>query len=273
MRRSSPGFMVFFSSVFARLSVSARVFGVRGQGHAFFRHQGLRASFGAPARHLAAAAAALLASAQPGSHCYAQDRESDKGFKLNVPIWRQELERSIKLESKSPTSKFMTLATMAGDQPRARTVVFRGFLEEAESLNALKIITDIRSDKIGEIEANPNAELMWYFLDTREQFRIRGELEVISHKSQDPVKKKWRELQWEQTSEGMKQSYEWPSPGTERQPTQDDQADFFDFDASEEPSPNFALLLMIPKTVDVVKLREKPQKRHIHSKKKGEETW
>eukprot|EP00466_Bigelowiella_natans_P015419 jgi/Bigna1/89346/estExt_fgenesh1_pg.C_470116 len=213
----------------------------------------LAASF-ATGISVAAARAEEEACKQPGSEM------------LAYPIWRQELQRSIDIEKDQPTSKFMTLATVANNEPRARTVVFRGFLEEnSDTHNALKIITDIRSDKIEEIRANPKAEIMWYFLDTREQFRIRGELQIIAWDEKDEEKSMWRENQWKSISSGMKQSYEWPSPGVQRDSDANDQSDFLDPSPSERPSRNFALLLMTPSTVDVVKLREKPQLRHVHT--------
>ena len=92
-------------------------------------------------------------------------------------------------------------------------VVFRGFYKYRNPANkgellptsTLQFITDMRSEKIGQVLAhsyklrsckleqilipflsnlqigkNEAAEACWYFLDTREQFRISGTLQVIA---------------------------------------------------------------------------------------------
>jgi len=122
-----------------------------------------------PVRNLATAALASIASAAS-----AYDSESNalaQGMATcaneDAPVWRQFLDKSIEKEKGDPTSKFLTLATVKGSEPRARTVVFRGFLDDEKNPNILKFITDLRSEKIGEIDANAKAEAMWYFLDTR----------------------------------------------------------------------------------------------------------
>jgi len=194
------------------------------------------------------------------------------GGQKQKPLWREELERSIEKEKGKPASRFMTLATVKAGEPRARTVVFRGFMDDDDGGDVkldgvLKIITDVRSEKMQEIKDNPKAEIMWYFLDTREQYRIRGTLDVITDKDSSEARQKWRSQQWEEISPGMKQSYEWPSPGQARtEENDDDKKDYLDPKPSVDVSPNFALIMMVPERVDVLKLRESPQKRHVHSK-------
>jgi len=41
------------------------------------------------------------------------------------------------------------------------------------------VVTDLRSEKVAQIRANPAAEFAWYFPDSREQFRIAGDLVVV----------------------------------------------------------------------------------------------
>jgi len=179
------------------------------------------------------------------------------------------LTASIEKESQEPASRFVTLATVTADQePRARTVVFRGFLDGVEDSGGatLKFVTDKRSEKIGEIASNPKCEVMWYFRDTREQYRLKGVLEAVSDGESDEFRKQARALQWTKMSQGARQSFEWPNPGIIRPPYASDEADFMEPTASKEPSPNFVLLLMVPESVDYLNLRERPQLREKHSK-------
>ncbi len=84
-------------------------------------------------------------------------------------------------------NRHFQLATIAlNGGPRNRRVVFRGFDgcgESGESgegsSGGFLIITDARSDKYAELKANNRAELSWYFTQSREQFRLRGQVTII----------------------------------------------------------------------------------------------
>jgi pyridoxamine 5'-phosphate oxidase len=92
----------------------------------------------------------------------------------------------------SPAQFFVSLATVrAGGLPAVRTVVWRGFaFDDAvfEDLDAsqplpktcMMFTTDARSAKMAEIAAVPFGEVMWYLLDSREQFRISGPLTAVT---------------------------------------------------------------------------------------------
>ncbi|GAB5355793.1 hypothetical protein AAMO2058_000235900 [Amorphochlora amoebiformis] len=184
-----------------------------------------------------------------------------------TPTWLKDLNESIETEKDDPASKFMTLTTLSTAsgqaEPRGRTVVFRGFLGKGDGL-ALKVITDVRSEKIDEIRANNRAEICWYFKDTREQYRLRGSLDVISHDEKNSERLGWWQSQWKSLSPGMRQSYEWPAPGVLRSSADEDTADFLDPSPSESPSPNYCLLLLRVECVDYLNLRSKPQIRKVH---------
>ena len=77
-----------------------------------------------------------------------------------IPIWRQELESARKKEGKFPASRWFQLCTVNGkNEPRLRTVVFRGWRTESSIL----IFTDKRSEKIEHLKSNSNAEVLWLF--------------------------------------------------------------------------------------------------------------
>ena len=64
----------------------------------------------------------------------------------------------------------MQLATVdALGCPRNRSVVFRGFGPTSELL----VLTDARSRKMAELQAQSTAEICWYLAATREQFRLQ----------------------------------------------------------------------------------------------------
>ena len=49
----------------------------------------------------------------------------------NLPSWRQDLKSSRKKEGKSPSNRWIQLATVSeNSEPRLRTVVFRGWYKD-----------------------------------------------------------------------------------------------------------------------------------------------
>ena len=79
----------------------------------------------------------------------------------NLPSWRQDLKSSREKEGKSPSNRWIQLATVSEkNEPRLRTVVFRGWYKDSSMI----IFTDRRSKKIEHLKSNPNAEILWFFL-------------------------------------------------------------------------------------------------------------
>lgn len=84
--------------------------------------------------------------------------------------WKSLLQSSLKdnIEKVGPAATYAAMATVRHDNtPAVRTVVIRGFAGEHHTENfgwhsdLLVVITDIRSDKVKEIQENPNTELNW----------------------------------------------------------------------------------------------------------------
>ena len=91
----------------------------------------------------------------------------------NLPSWRQDLKSSRKKEGKSPSNRWIQLATVSEEnEPRLRTVVFRGWHKDSSMI----IFTDRRSEKIVHLKSNPNAEILWFFLKTNSQYRFKGKI-------------------------------------------------------------------------------------------------
>ena len=120
----------------------------------------------------------------------------------NIPIWRQELKSARKKEGKSPLNRWIQLSTVTGNnEPRIRTVVFRGWEKESSML----IFTDSRSDKVEHLKNNPNAEVLWLFLRSKSQFRFKGVIKELK------VNNKY----WDSLSERSKLTWFWENPGKE----------------------------------------------------------
>lgn len=81
------------------------------------------------------------------------------------------------------------LATLGPDGgPRARMVVLRGADRDA---GGVSVHTDLASDKIAELRADPRAELQLWDSGLALQLRLRGEIRI---QTGDPVFGTWRDL-------------------------------------------------------------------------------
>ncbi len=182
--------------------------------------------------------------------------------------WRSPLSSAIHRNRSKPFSRYFQLATVTSEgYPANRTVVFRGFLDDED--NALKIIIDLRSAKIQEIEHQAIGEICWYFTKTREQFRIAGNLRLITSKDTDTDLQQVRQATWHDISDSGRSQFAWPDPA---QPVADKSA----FDISplnpNIPLDNFCLLLLIPNRIDHLQLRGDPQQRCIYTLE-NQKTW
>ncbi len=178
---------------------------------------------------------------------------------MSLAPWREPLARALHRNRSLVCSRYFQLATVRSDgRPANRTVVFRGFLENS---NQLKIITDSRSQKIVQISENPWGEACWYFPKTREQFRLFGQLKLITTEYSDPVLLSARYTTWHTLSEKGRSQFYWPSPG---QPREKESAFSQPETYSEEPPTEFCLLLLEAEHVDHLELRGEPQNRCLY---------
>ena len=120
----------------------------------------------------------------------------------NIPIWRQELKSARKKEGKSPSNRWIQLSTVnSNNEPRIRTVVFRGWGKESSML----IFTDSRSDKFEHLKYNSNAEILWLFFKSKSQFRFKGKMKELEENNQ----------YWDSLSDRSKSTWFWQNPGKE----------------------------------------------------------
>jgi pyridoxamine 5'-phosphate oxidase len=209
-----------------------------------------------------------------------------------TPRWATQIDESLAKNNQPPVDRYVQLATVTEDgEPRVRTVVFRGWADAPlpGDSPALSFITDSRSDKMRQSDA---AEVCWYLVEAREQFRcappaaqpprppqhaaqprrgglsgegrargrLRGRLVKIGADESDAALQRMRRDMWAAISEGARQSFAWPAPGFPRPPGADDAADFQGPAVSaEDPLEPFTLVLLLPSRVERLTLRGFPQ--------------
>lgn len=183
---------------------------------------------------------------------------------MSLPPWRPILARALHRNRSRAYCRYLQLATVGtGGKPANRTVVFRGFFEDC-----LQMVTDGRSHKIHELQANPWAEACWYFTVTREQFRIAGPLTLVGPEGAEAL----RRQAWQGLSPKARQQFYWPPPGHPREA-----AESFLTEAlvSDQPPNSFCVLLLQAQRVDYLNLKGEPQDRHIYEQvcADGTATW
>ena len=168
----------------------------------------------------------------------------------NLPNWRQDLKSSRKKEGKAPSNRWIQLATVnEKNQPSLRTVVFRGWHKN----NSMIIFTDRRSSKIEHIKSNPNAEILWFFLKTKSQYRFKGKISKLSDNRN----------YWDSLSEKSKSSWFWGSPGEKINPKVRSANEIL---SNLPKSENFVVLNFEIDSVDLLKLEQPIHKRYLWEK-------
>lgn len=180
---------------------------------------------------------------------------------MHIEPWREPLVRALEGNRSQPHSRYFQLATVRSNgRPANRTVVFRGFLGDS---NQLKIVTDGRSEKADQIYQQPWGEICWYFTETRQQFRIAGQMTLVGATHPDPELQTARSTAWQDLSEKARQQFLWPRPGAAISGG-DACATAFSLTDPTKPEDNFCLLLLDPVMVDRLELTGDPHNRWIY---------
>ncbi|KAK9845147.1 hypothetical protein WJX84_011073, partial [Apatococcus fuscideae] len=130
---------------------------------------------------------------------------------MSAPAWRQALNKSLDSNKHLKYSQFFQLATVRPDgRPSNRTVAFRGFLEKSDRLT---FTTDTRTQKNKDVDHMHWAEICWYFPDSREQYRLLGQLTLIGEGSTDKELSQERLKAWKECSETNRKWFSGPDPG------------------------------------------------------------
>ena len=122
-----------------------------------------------------------------------------------MPPWRPLLRAALQREGRSVAARWVQLATTGRDgTPRVRTLVFRGWAGG----NQLELFSDQRSEKVKELTNVGAAELCWLFPKARQQFRLRGRIELITPAEQADL----CQQRWQQLSDSGRSVWGWPTP-------------------------------------------------------------
>lgn len=173
-----------------------------------------------------------------------------------MPTWKKTLDAAIAANAHRPESRFVQLATTNLEaRPTARTVVFRRFFEQTPSLI---FCTDRRSDKVEELRGYSVAEACWYFPESRQQFRMGGNITLVEAEGENTEFADVRRLIWASLSDDSRRSFAWPEPGKPM-------AELAAFDvaipSATEPLDTFMLMVLEPDQVDYLDLRPSPHRR------------
>jgi PPOX class probable FMN-dependent enzyme len=180
---------------------------------------------------------------------------SDKLFN-----WLERIDISIKKSRKIKGGNYVQIATVdENGSPNCRTVVFRGFLKYNNDKNiAMKMITDSRSEKVNQINNSPICEMVWWFSQSSEQYRIKGTLQLISNESNDSEEFKIaRKQMWGNLSDPAREQFYWLQPGKiyDGIPTVPNGGRDIEGKILNPPN-TFLLMLLIPTSVKYLRLKD-----------------
>ena len=168
----------------------------------------------------------------------------------DLPLWRQRLKASHSKEGKLASNRWIQLANVSkNNQPRVRTVVFRGWLDNSTML----IYTDKRSEKYIDLESNNNIEVLWLFFKTKSQYRFKGKVYELDD----------NDKYWDNLLDRSKDQWFWPSPGKKI----DNNNTISSIDNRLLKPNNFSVLKININEVDLLKLEKPLHKRYIWKKK------
>jgi len=173
-----------------------------------------------------------------------------------IPGWRRLLDQAMQHHAHLPEARYVQLATIRPDgRPANRTLVFRDWLE---SEDRLLFTADLRSAKVSQLGASPWAEVCWYFTETREQFRILGQVSVGTDATRGELAAA-RARSWQEASDATRQSFTWPPSGQVRAAPA-----AFEHPPPADPPTHFGILILMPAEVEYLDLRARPHLRHAY---------
>ena len=170
---------------------------------------------------------------------------------MDLPLWRQRLKASQSKEGKLASNRWIQIANVSkNNQPRVRTVVFRGWLDNSTML----IYTDKRSQKYIDLETNNNVEVLWLFFKNKSQYRFKGKV----YELQDNDK------YWNNLLDRSKDQWFWPTPG--REIDQNHTIPSMSNTNTVSKPYNFSVLKIKINEVDLLKLEKPFHKRYVWKK-------
>ena len=174
---------------------------------------------------------------------------------MTLPAWRPLLKGAQHREGRSPSARWLQLATVADDgTPRVRTLVFRGWKDDDQLL----LFSDGRSSKILDLTHQPQAELCWLFPKAKQQFRLRGVM-TLTQPEDCPA---FHQQCWRSMRDSGRALWAWPKPGS----PYDSSATFVEELGEDSRPPNhFLVLALRVHRVELLDLNHHPHRRLLWS--------
>ena len=197
-----------------------------------------------------------------GSHSEFKDATDEALDTRNITQnWLERIEKSIARSRKVRGGNYVQIATVdENGHPRCRTVVFRGFLRyshQGKEVLGMKMITDARSEKVSQIEHSNFCEMVWWFSQSSEQYRLHGELYLVGASNDNQELISARKQQWGNLSDPAREQFYWHHPGAAYSGTPTVPPGGRDAEGKVlEPPENFLLLLLVPQSVKYLRLKD-----------------
>ena len=222
-----------------------------------------------------------VAAAPPPTIVVAAKARGDQEAHLDFAApWMQPLKKALshggtrraKRDRSDARRKQLQLATVdtRSGRPSVRTIVFRGFLPAhhlADAAGSAKVrggesclltfVTDSRSEKVRHVrEALANGhearvECCWWLDEANVQFRISGHA-VLATATDEPARRAAVEEVWERLGASTRGTFAWADPGAPVVDTHEKAG--VNHEPPELADANFALLIVVPHTVDELRL-------------------
>lgn len=173
--------------------------------------------------------------------------------------WRALLKASIDGHRHIKGQNYVQFATVSPDlKPKNRMLVFRGFAEAQNTTHPpLKFITDSRSNKISDLSHNPSAEVVYWFQQSQEQYRISGTCTLVTHSSTTPLHLQERLDTWSNLRGNAKEQFFWVNEFYEKKTASQVPVDGLGVNGEVLPPPNtFVLVLFKPTNIGLLTLTD-----------------
>ncbi|MBX2849226.1 MAG: pyridoxamine 5'-phosphate oxidase family protein [Acidiferrobacterales bacterium] len=182
-----------------------------------------------------------------------------------LPAWRKELEQALALEADLNTATYLQLATFDTNLgAQVRTLVFRGFApyknEADEHCQVLLMATDKRSEKYQQLNGDRRVQSVWYFRDSRKQFRLSGQIRCLTETNENDLQGEinLRRYVWSTMSHKAKRAFYSNAMG-------ELQADADEHAHSQSMPVNFVVLALHLTKVEVLDIAIEPHRRVLYS--------
>eukprot|EP01038_Epipyxis_sp_PR26KG_P010441 gene10441-14024_t len=207
----------------------------------------------------------------------------------SLTSWLVKIEKSIAKSRKIRGGNYVQIASVdSNGMPHCRTVVFRGMVTLSDFVNnqkdggdrnnnrkdkdndnesgknsndliGMKMITDLRSDKVTDFINNPNCEMVWWFSQSSEQYRINGKILLVGEDMNNSKELlSLRKQQWGNLSDSAREQFYWYNPGVSYSgiPVVPSGGRDIENENNVLPPPaNFLLMILLPKQIKYLNLK------------------